>query len=139
MRCMDIQEIRRHNAHLLAEQYKTLTAFAEAIGRPPTQVSRFMGKNPTRGIGNKIARQIENTFDKPHGWLDIYHDTRDEIRELNTTGNLVVSGYDVETTRSIPVISWVQAGDFNDSGGPFAPIDDTTEYASYHGKISNSG
>ena len=136
---MDIQKIRRHNAHLLAEQYKTLSAFAELIGRSPTQVSRFMGKSPTRSIGNKIARQIESAFNKPHGWLDIYHDTHDEVRELNTSGNLIVSGYDVDTTRSIPVISWVQAGAFSDSGGPFAPVDETTEYASYHGKISNGG
>ncbi len=134
---MDIHEIRRHNARLLAEKNKTLSSFAEVIGRPPTQVSRFMGKNPTRSIGSKIAREIEHAFNKPHGWLDIYHDTAHDSRQLKTDGNLLVSGYDIEGTRSIPVISWVQAGDFSDSGGLYAPVDDTTEYTAYHGRISN--
>lgn len=134
---MDIHEIRRHNARLLAEKNKTLASFAEVIGRPPTQVSRFMGKNPTRGIGTKIAREIEQAFNKPHGWLDIYHDTANDARRLKTDGNLLVSGYDLQGTRSIPVLSWVQAGAFSDSGGLYAPVDDTTEYTSYHGRISN--
>lgn len=134
---MDIHEIRRHNARLLAEKNRTLASFAEAIGRPATQVSRFMGKNPTRSIGSKIAREIEQAFDKPHGWLDIYHDGVDDTRQLKTDGNLRVSGYDLKGTRSIPVISWVQAGEFSDSGGLYAPVDDTTEYTAYHGRISN--
>ncbi|WP_330926316.1 hypothetical protein [Candidatus Sororendozoicomonas aggregata] len=75
---MDINEIRRHNARLLADQFKTLSGFADYIDRSQTYVSRFIGRNPTKGIGNKIARKIEKSFDKPHGWLDTLHSSLDD-------------------------------------------------------------
>ena len=71
---------------MLVSRYKNLSAFADAIGRTHSNVSRFLGKNPTRGIGNKIAREIENVCDKPHGWLDTYHEAineRDESKECH--------------------------------------------------------
>ncbi|MTI13807.1 helix-turn-helix domain-containing protein [Sansalvadorimonas verongulae] len=37
-----------------------------------------MGKTPTRGIGPKIAREIEAACEKPHGWLDAYRHSLDE-------------------------------------------------------------
>lgn len=69
----DINEIRRDNARQLATQESSLAAFADRIDRSATQVSRFMGKNPTKGIGDKIARHIETTYGKERGWLDQDH------------------------------------------------------------------
>ena len=133
---MDIQEIRRHNSRLLASRFKTLTEFAEALDRAPTYVSRFLGKNPTRGIGGKIAREIETAFDKPHGWLDIYHKSLDDTPPAAGTPNIAPAAESTQV-KSIPVVSWVQAGTFCDSAGVALPVDDTTEYVSYFGRISD--
>lgn len=76
---MDISEIRRHNARLLAGQCPTLLVFGERINRSSAQVAHWIGKNASRNIGPTIARIIEEAFDKPSGWLDIWHmDAGDE-------------------------------------------------------------
>ncbi|HBP5544003.1 TPA: helix-turn-helix transcriptional regulator [Pseudomonas aeruginosa] len=70
---IDISTIRRTNALSLAEQEGGTGAFASRIDREPTQVSRLIGSNPTKNIGNKLARHIEECFDLPRGWLDVLH------------------------------------------------------------------
>ncbi|MBN0668966.1 helix-turn-helix transcriptional regulator, partial [Pseudomonas aeruginosa] len=65
--------IRRTNALSLAEKEGGTGAFASRIDREPTQVSRLIGSNPTKNIGNKLARHIEECFDLPRGWLDVLH------------------------------------------------------------------
>ncbi|HGE6138844.1 TPA: S24 family peptidase [Vibrio cholerae] len=67
------EENRIDNARYLARTVGGISAFAEKIEREPTQVSRFMGSNPTKGIGTKMARHIEDVFGMPNGWLDINH------------------------------------------------------------------
>jgi len=70
---MDIDEIRLTNARFLADRFETLADFAKCLGKAPTQVSRFMGKNPTKAIGKNIAREIEEKCGQPRGWLDQDH------------------------------------------------------------------
>ncbi|WEW97725.1 helix-turn-helix transcriptional regulator [Pseudomonas nitroreducens] len=72
----DITSIRRSNALALADQVGGTGAFAARIDREPTQVSRLIGSNPTKNIGNKLARHIEEMFGKPSGWLDLVHEGR---------------------------------------------------------------
>lgn len=65
------EENRIDNARYLAQAAGSISAFADRIEREPTQVSRFMGSNPTKGIGPRMARRIEEAFGMPYGWLDI--------------------------------------------------------------------
>jgi hypothetical protein len=44
--------------------------FAEIFGKDVSQVSQFAGRNPTRNIGDDLARQIEEKFGLAHGELD---------------------------------------------------------------------
>lgn len=70
----DINDIRLTNARDLASTYCTsLAKFADRVDRAPTQISRIMGKNPTKNIGDKMARHIEKSFNKESGWLDQIH------------------------------------------------------------------
>lgn len=48
--------------------------FADAIGRHPQQVGAMLNENPTRAIGEKLARTIERAFNRPVGWLSERHD-----------------------------------------------------------------
>lgn len=68
-----IYEIRLANARKLASKYKNQAEFANAINKPATQVSRFMGKNPTKNIGDEIASDIEVALGLDPGYLDIRH------------------------------------------------------------------
>lgn len=70
---MDISEIRCHNTRLLVDSYGAMARFADVLGRAHAQVGHRVGKNPTRNIGSKVAREIEQCTGKPRGWLDAYH------------------------------------------------------------------
>ncbi|KAA0020748.1 LexA family transcriptional repressor [Salinicola corii] len=107
----EISEIRLENARTLADQVGGTGSFASRIDREPTQASRFMGRNPTKNIGDRLARHIEECFDKPKGWLDTDHSGRGDSNvahhpaqfESNVAPAPRMDGY-------VPVISWVQAG-----------------------------
>lgn len=73
---MKINEARYLNARSLIAECGSLTAFAKRIGKADTQVSSFAGDNPRKGIGNKIAEEIEVEFGKPAGWLDVPPENR---------------------------------------------------------------
>ena len=96
-----VKEIRRENARSLATDGPA--EFARAIESTTQQVNQFMGPNPTRNIGDTIARRIEERFGKPVGWLDVEHkaeqpdspskaSSRDLIKGLlpDDKGNVIV-------------------------------------------------
>ncbi|MGR5061999.1 S24 family peptidase [Photobacterium sp. DNB22_13_2] len=68
-----IEDLRLYNARLLTDKFDTLAEFANAIDRSATQVSRLVGKNPTKSIGSRMARHIEQALQLPEGWLDTVH------------------------------------------------------------------
>jgi phage repressor protein C with HTH and peptisase S24 domain len=70
---MNIKEIRYLNARALVDRAGGVSAFAERIGKGQSQVSQFAGENPIKGIGDKIAGQIEEAFGLPRGYMDRLH------------------------------------------------------------------
>lgn len=103
-RNMDSKSIRYKNTRLLVDQVGGVSNFAEKLGKGQSQASQFAGTNPIKGIGNKVAREIEEAFGKSHGWLDIPHEEENKVLESNVSAPFPIAG------RLIPVISWVQAG-----------------------------
>lgn len=85
---MDSKNIRYRNARALVEQVGGVSNFADKINKGQSQTSQFAGTNPIKGIGNKVAREIEEAFDKPHGWLDVYHPEMNSLSELPNTNDL---------------------------------------------------
>lgn len=100
---MDSKSIRYQNTRLLVDQVGGVSSFADKIGKGQSQTSQFAGTNPIKGIGNKVAREIEGVFGKPHGWLDIPQEGTQTI-EKNVSDPIPLIG------KLVPVISWVQAG-----------------------------
>ena len=119
----NIHTIRLVNARALAKDFPTKTAFAERLGKEPTQVSRFMGKNPTKRIGDLIAEQIEIAFGKPKGWLDIDH-TSNNIDEQSWAINEI----EKQKPENVPLISWVQAGSWSEAVDNYQPGDADSHY-----------
>jgi hypothetical protein len=80
MSYMTVKEARYHNAKLLQESLPGgQRAFCEKLNKAQSQVSSFLGDNPSKGIGDKIACQIEQAFGKPKGWLDTPHNNANTI------------------------------------------------------------
>ena len=121
-----IHEIRWKNARLIAKALATergkstkgISEMADAIDRHPSYMSAIIGDNPTKNVGNKIAKEIEIAGGKAAGWLDINPDS-----QLGQLFSLAVSADSNETsnisqgraiTGFFPLISNVQAGEFTE-------------------------
>lgn len=73
---MITKEIRLENARRLARQADPdypIKGLAELLGKSPALISNYIGRNPSKGIGPTICREIEQAFNLPHGWMDKEH------------------------------------------------------------------
>jgi SOS-response transcriptional repressor LexA len=111
---MKISDTRLQNfRRVLAAKNLRLTDIADRLGKAPAQVSAFGGKNPTKGIGDQIAREIENALNLHHGYLDMPYGL-DEFNNGTVLSN---------TGRKLPVIGSITAGAWCDSQSAFDPRD----------------
>lgn len=109
---MKISDTRLQNfRRILAEKKLRLTDVADSLGKAPAQVSAFGGKNPTKGIGDQIAREIEHALGLYHGYLDMPYG-------LDEFNNATVLSH---TGRKLPVIGSIAAGAWCESHGTFDP------------------
>ncbi|EDP60822.1 S24 family peptidase [Vibrio sp. AND4] len=122
------ESIRRENARALAKAIGGNAAFSDKIDRSTTQVSRFMGKRPTTEIGPKMARHIEQCFEKPEGWLDV-------DREKTPSSDISSVSYTTRT-KQVPILSEVQAGTWG-SVDTRAALDDDIEWQITSSNISD--
>ncbi|PBQ12863.1 peptidase S24 [Pseudomonas syringae] len=111
---MKISDTRLRNfRRILSDKKLRLTDMAELLGKAPAQVSAFGGKNPTKGIGDQIAREIEAALGLHNGYLDMPYG----IGEFNNAAVLGITG------RKLPVIGSIAAGSWCESDGLFDPQD----------------
>ncbi|MDP9514784.1 LexA family protein [Pseudomonas protegens] len=111
---MKISDTRLQNfRRVIAEQKLRLTDVADRLGKAPAQVSAFGGKNPTKGIGNQIAREIEKALDLHIGYLDMPYG-------MNEFHDATVLSH---TGRKLPVIGSIAAGAWCEPEGQFDPLD----------------
>ncbi|WP_434779344.1 LexA family protein [Neisseria sp. Ec49-e6-T10] len=111
-----IADIRHSNLLKLIDEYKSVTHFANHMGKSYAQISQLKnrslnstGKGKPRSVGDDLAREIEQKTGKPYGWMDISHEPN--IQEIEIKKGLV------------PVISWVAAGSWCNIEDPFQPGD----------------
>ncbi|AGH57479.1 hypothetical protein PSYG_00018 [Psychrobacter phage pOW20-A] len=70
-----IETVRRENTKRLIKENKlTRSQFSEQSGIHYALLGHYIGKNPTKAIGDEIARKIEGFFGKPENYLDHEHD-----------------------------------------------------------------
>lgn len=74
-----VYDIRRANLLRLVNEAGGQAALAERIETNPVYVNQLVRGAPDsrtgrpRQIGDAIARRLERTFGKPHGWMDSAH------------------------------------------------------------------
>lgn len=71
---MDISEIRLQNLRALASQEGTVAALARRMDMAYPLLNNYIGKTPTKRIGDKTARRAEEVFSLPRGWMDAQHE-----------------------------------------------------------------
>lgn len=86
---MDIKSIRRKNMVALLKG-RSKSECAELWGTSPSYLSQMLSENPTRSVGDVMARRVEMAELLPHGWLDQVHDTADHS-ELNNVVRLPIA------------------------------------------------
>tara|TARA_R110002124_G_scaffold117154_4_gene274044 strand:+ start:256 stop:969 length:714 start_codon:yes stop_codon:yes gene_type:complete len=88
-----IEVIRRDNAKMLiADSGLTRRQFADKSGINYALLGHYIGKNPTKAIGDETAQKIEAFFDKPANWLDHEHDSNQlELEAIRSRDNVNVT------------------------------------------------
>jgi len=84
-----IKDLRRENLSALADERGGQSAIATAIKRDRNQVYQWLldPDNPSsRGIGDKMARTIEDALGLSPGWLDSVHEMVVDHGALSTRG-----------------------------------------------------
>ena len=99
--------IRLKNLRELIDKAGGPAEAARKLDMDDSQLSQIAGKNPVRNIGPGLARRIEKAFRKAEGWLDVPHGQLplQERSERNV-------GPARDLQREVPLISWVQAGNW---------------------------
>ena len=111
---MKITNTRLSNfKRILAEKKLRLVDIADLLGKAPAQVSAFGGKNPTKGIGDQIARELERALELPIGYLDVPFG-------IGGFGNASIVS---DAGRKLPVIGSIAAGSWCEAVEAFDPRD----------------
>lgn len=115
------KELRLENLRALVAEFKTADAVAQRAGTAPMYLSQILNgaKSATgsaRGVGDKLARKLEEGCGKEVGWMDKPHDVAVGTGAFDENVRPVRVGM-----RPIPVISSVQAGALRDMDAPYPP------------------
>ena len=113
---MQIHEIRLNNArNLMKESGLSRTDFAEKVGLSYNLISQYIGKNPTKNIGDETAIKIEQAFNKPKGFLDQANVSEINLGDVSNNGGIRIShikfrdGEKKESNVRIPVYRDIKA------------------------------
>ncbi|ASP40035.1 hypothetical protein CHH28_15745 [Bacterioplanes sanyensis] len=72
---MKNHDVRWHKAQqLLDENALDIATMAACLGEEEARLNTMLTDAPSRSIPDKLARQMEQTFSKPGGWLDQHDD-----------------------------------------------------------------
>jgi hypothetical protein len=86
----------------LAAQIGGITELGRYLKKPQSQMSHLIGINPSKNIGDRLASQVEQAFNKPPGWLDKLH-TKTNQGQGNVVALKTQQG---DTVQWLPVIAW---------------------------------
>ena len=119
-------DIRLQNLRELIKKTGGPAEAARRLDMDDSQLSQIAGKHPVRNIGTALARRIEKAFRKAEGWLDVPHS---QLLLQQRADRNVSPARDLQ--REVPLISWVQAGDWNNLVDNFQPGDAERWIATY--------
>lgn len=105
---------------LLAEQHGGLQGLADATKTDAKYLSQVKNRWKGRGMGDDVARRIEEALKKQRGWMDRLQTGADSIESPKSHYNVT---QDADSVGKVPVISWVNAGQWSTTVDNFHPGD----------------
>ncbi len=111
--------IRLANLRALIKRAGGPADAARKLNMDDSQLSQIAGKTPIRNIGTALARRIEKAFRRPEGWLDVPH-SQLLLPQPRADENIAPAR---DLRNEVPLISWVQAGDWRNMVDNFQPGD----------------
>ena len=134
-----IDVTRREKLGLLIKEAGSQAALSESIGKAPAQISQWLNASlnsrtgKPRVMSNAIAREIEQKTGKPEGWMDQPADNND----LRTSGGSNVEFTLPSGVRRVPLISYIQAGNWTEIADSFQ-VEDAADWLLVSDKHSAS-
>ncbi len=115
-----INQIRLNNLELLISEAGSAAKLARTAGTNSSYLSQVRNQLPTkkgtpRAIGDDLAIKLEDAMNKPQGWMDNSHDSTTYIRQEHN------AHLGPELKSPLPLISWVQAGEWQEVSESFVP------------------
>jgi SOS-response transcriptional repressor LexA len=115
------ERVRLVNLERLVAEAGSAAKLARAAHTSESYLSQVRRQLPTRkgtprGLGDDLAAKLETAMGKPVGWMDEPHDESDTDERLPKRPN-AEPGPDIRGL--YPLISWVQAGAWNEIAGSF--------------------
>ncbi|WP_278369539.1 LexA family protein [Vreelandella titanicae] len=87
-----------------------LQKLSDALDRHPSQCSSFAGRNPTKNIGEKLARHIEQKLSLPSNYLDDIRNAGIHTQENSPVYHLEDASVLHPVGHMLPVIGMATAG-----------------------------
>lgn len=137
---MDVREIR------LARLLELISKFgqkelADRVDIDTAYISQIKNPNNPKNMGEKLARRIEKAMNLPFGWMDRLHDEQQTQASFHNPSidpfPALLAEMPITHRRKIPVISYVQAGNWCTLVDNFAP-GDADEWVETTGKYSET-
>ncbi|MEK6199884.1 MAG: LexA family transcriptional regulator [Psychrobacter sp.] len=83
-----IESVRRENVkNLMQQNNMTRTELSQGANINYALLGHYIGKNPTKAIGDETARKIEEYFSKQLNWLDHEHTQNDLVDSIVAVNN----------------------------------------------------
>lgn len=70
---MDAKEIRAANLRKLITEHGSIANLSQCVDTNPSYISQILSEKHPATVGDKLARKIEQSLGKPHGWMDREH------------------------------------------------------------------
>ena len=103
---MNVKSIRRENLRALAQSVGGISRLADRLNKSQSQLSHLIGQRFIKNIGDKIATEVENAFNKSPGWLD---HPQQLIEKKFLPYSLEPNGERSTLCQQVPLISWEEA------------------------------
>ncbi|WP_447956529.1 S24 family peptidase [Vreelandella sp. EE7] len=87
-----------------------LQNLADKLDRAPSQCSSFAGKNPSKNIGERLARHIEKNLQLPITYLDDVRNLEEPVKENHNTHDIHDADILAPVGHLLPVIGMATAG-----------------------------
>lgn len=138
---MDMHQIRLKNLLLVIEKAGSQARLADYVGIKSSYISQIKSPKHPTNMGNDIARRIEKAMNLPFGWMDNLHDEQQTQASFHNPSidpfPALLADMPITPRRKIPVISYVQAGNWCTLVDNFAP-GDADEWVETTGKYSET-